>query len=503
MATRPNILLITADQWRGEALSALRHPVAETPNLDRLAADGVTFRRHYANSSPCGPSRASLLTGLYAMTHRSVRNGTPLDARFTNLALELRKAGYAPALFGYTDTSADPRTRPADDPALFTYEGVLPGFDPIVVLREDRHPWLAHLRHKGYDVPAVAPVKNFSPQKPDPKTAERGPTYAPTLYGVEDSDTAFLTDCALDLIASSAEQPWCVHISYLRPHPPFVAPAPYHDRYDPASMPSVRRAATAEAEAARHPWLAYHLDREREAIVMPEPHVRQLRATYYGMIAEVDHHLGRLFDALRHSGDYDETLIAFTSDHGEMLGDHWFLGKDGFFDPAFHVPLIVKPAPGAGARGRVVEAFSEHVDVMPTLLDLVRQPIPAQCDGRSLRPWLDGGTPADWRRAAHWEYDFRDVVGGMPETKLGLALDDCCLAVHRGPKFKYVHFAGLPPLLFDMERDPHELDNLSNDPTFAGEMLRGAQELLSWRLRHAERTLSGTLLTSRGPISRR
>ena len=116
-----NILFITADQWRGDCLSALGHPCLRTPNLDRLAAEGVLFRRHYSQATPCGPGRASLYTGLYLHNHRSVINGTPLDARHSNFALEARKAGYDPALFGYTDISPDPRTLPAGDPALTTY----------------------------------------------------------------------------------------------------------------------------------------------------------------------------------------------------------------------------------------------------------------------------------------------------------------------------------------------------------------------------------------------
>ena len=111
MVRRPktNVLFICADQWRGDCLSALGHPVVRTPNLDALARDGVLFRNHFGQCTPCGPSRISLLTGLYLMNHRSGRNGTPLDSRHTNIALEARKAGHEPALFGYTDSSVDPR----------------------------------------------------------------------------------------------------------------------------------------------------------------------------------------------------------------------------------------------------------------------------------------------------------------------------------------------------------------------------------------------------------
>ncbi len=127
-----NVLFITVDQWRGDCLSCMGHPVVETPNIDALAAGGVLFANHWANAAPCGPSRACLYTGMYMQNHRSVANGTPLDARFTNIALEAKRAGYDPVLFGYTDTSVDPRTVPAGDQRTFTYEGVLPGFRPIV-----------------------------------------------------------------------------------------------------------------------------------------------------------------------------------------------------------------------------------------------------------------------------------------------------------------------------------------------------------------------------------
>jgi len=122
-----NVLFVTVDQWRGDCLSAAGHPLLETPAFDRLASGGVLFANHWANSAPCGPSRACLYTGTYQHRNRSLLNGTPLDARFTNVALVARSVGYDPVLFGYTDTSVDPRTVPRDDRRLFSYEGVLPG----------------------------------------------------------------------------------------------------------------------------------------------------------------------------------------------------------------------------------------------------------------------------------------------------------------------------------------------------------------------------------------
>ena len=141
MTQRPNVLFICADQWRGDCISALGHPNVKTPNLDALAADGVLFTSHFGQCTPCGPSRTSLLTGLYLMNHRSGRNGTPLDARHTNVALEARKAGYRPALFGYTDTSQDPREEDPESPWLRTYEGPLPGIRPVCMMGTWPTPW--------------------------------------------------------------------------------------------------------------------------------------------------------------------------------------------------------------------------------------------------------------------------------------------------------------------------------------------------------------------------
>ena len=149
-----NVLLITADQWRGECLSALGHPVVRTPHLDALAAEGVAFTRHFAQAVPCGPSRASLHTGLYLKNHRSCLNGTPLDARLTNWALETRKAGYDPALFGYTDTSPDPRGLDSRDPRLTHYSEPLPGIGVHTPYRRELPVgWVESLRAKGYAIP--------------------------------------------------------------------------------------------------------------------------------------------------------------------------------------------------------------------------------------------------------------------------------------------------------------------------------------------------------------
>src|SRR3546814_6347970 len=154
---------------------------------------------------------------------------------------------------------------------------------------------------------------------------------------------------------------------------------------------------------------------------MSDEAVAVMRATYYGMSAEVDAQVGRTIAFLKASGRYERTLIVVTSDHGDMLGDHRLLGKCGYFDAAYHVPLIVKPAGGTPAAGWVVDAFTEAVDVAPTILEQIGAAVPPAMDGRSLSPFLAGGVPATWRDAVHWEYDFREIAGTASRSSATLS----------------------------------------------------------------------------------
>jgi arylsulfatase A-like enzyme len=390
------------------------------------------------------------------------------------------------------------------------YTGVLPGMTPVISVRDDQLPWLADLRHKGYEIP---PGDNgvFRPKANFPGAAERGPTYAPALYKAEDSNTAFLTGEAIKYISVRQADPWFVHLSYLAPHPYFVVPEPYQDLYDPTDVPLPLRAATPEQEAQQHPWLAHYLFNQHgtgastgltvnDSLQFSEAELRQVRATYYAMMSEVDDQVGRLIDFLKAEGQYDRTLIVFTSDHGEQLGDHWLFGKYGYFDQSFHIPLILRdPAVEAG-RGRRVEAFTENVDIMPTILEWLDLEVPSQCDGLSLLPFCHGADPDDWRREAHWEYDFRDIVDQKFEAALGLTPDQCAMNVIRGERYKYVHFTSLPPLFFDLEQDPMEFTNLVDDPNHRDLVLEYAGKMLSWRMNHDERGLANQVLTPEGVV---
>ncbi|WP_421865218.1 alkaline phosphatase family protein [Parvibaculum sp.] len=502
MADKLNILFITADQWRGECLSALGHEMVKTPNLDALAKEGVLFKRHYANAVPCGPSRASLHTGMYLQNHRSGTNGTPLDARHTNWAKEAARLGYDPVLFGYTDTSQDPREEDPESPWLRTYEGPLPGIRPVAMMGTWPTPWTDWLKREGYEVPDDIRYA-YGHRAHGMEYEDGGAVPRPLVYPKEVDDTSFLTNRLMDFIAESGK-PFIAHLSLLRPHPPFVAPEPFNAMYDPEAVPGFKRKATHEAEGEQHPWLRHQLSRKLYRAPENEKKLRRLKAVYYGLMSEVDEALGRVFAFLKKSGRWDNTLIVFTSDHGEQMGDHWLLGKCGYFDASYRIPLIIRdPREEAyAARGTQVDRFTENVDIMPTMLELIGAEIPVQCDGASLRPFLEGREPATWRREAHWEFDFRDPANDSAEKRLNLTMHQCTMNIIRDEKFKYVHFTKLPPLLFDLEKDPDEFTNVATDPAYLPVMLDYAQRLLSWRMNHDEQTLTHISITDGGPVVR-
>ncbi len=502
---KPNILVITADQWRGECLSAAGHACVKTPNVDALAAEGVLFRRHYAGAAPCSPARASLYTGLYQMNHRVCRNGSPLDARFDTLALVARRAGYDPTLFGYTDTAPDPRRLDRNDPHLTTYEGVLPGFTVRQLLPEHERPWLSWLQARGH-----GDATDLSVHRPRGKGLPEI-SNAPPAYSSDETQTAFLTGEFTRWLGEQ-ERPWFAHISFLRPHPPFTVPEPYNTMFTPADGPAFARQPSREDEAALHPYLAYDLPRQKKSSFVHDAAGKvsewgqedfaAIRAIYYGMIAEVDAQLGRIWQALKESGAWENTIIVFTSDHAEMAGDHWSLGKGGFFDGSYHIPLVIRDPQQRDAAGTQVDAFTSAADILPTLADLMARTLANHSDGVSLRPFLEGRNPAQWRDAAFWEFDFRDIAEGKTERHFGLRSNECNLAVIRDENFKYVHFAALPPLLFDLVADPMETRNLAEDPAYAPVRLRYAEKLLSLRARHLDQTLAYTELTETGPVNR-
>ena len=504
MGTPKNVLFIVMDQLRADCVFGDLADHLDIPNLRALMADAVTFTRHFSVVNPCGPSRASLLTGQYAMNHRSVRNGTPLRHDTPNVATEMRKAGYVPMLFGYTDTSQDPRVFPASDPALRSYEYPMNGFEEAVEMRfEMSYPWRSYLMTQGYDFDAYEEV--YHPVAPDgapPKIND------PAMYRAEDSDTAFLTDRFLATMPAYQDTNWFAHLTYIRPHPPLVAPVPFNDMYDPASLPLPDRLATAQDEIANHPFFGPTLAHKTplgnvfgfDELAATDENIQTLRAVYLGLINEVDQHIGRVVQFLKDSGQYDDTLLIVTADHGEMLGDRHAWSKFTVHDAAYHTPLIIRQPDNAAHAGKVVTAPVETIDITPTILEWVGQEVPNAMDGRSLLPLMQGGVPEDWRSYSFSELDFSEPLEPtLWEQALGTGPSDSSLSILREDRFTLVEFAAdLPPILYDFEGQG-EARNVADDPAYQADLSRLGRLMLRHRMKNADHTLSMVTITSDGP----
>ena len=505
MSKNRKVLFVILDQLRADCIEGALADHINLPNIQAFRKEAVTFAKHYSVTNPCGPSRASILTGMYAMNHRSIRNGTPLSDGITNIALEARKSGYDPMLYGYTDISLDPRSRHPNDPVLKNEENVLPGFREVLEMRyQESYPWRAYLKSKGYDLPEFTHF--YDAISPDSNRAARADD--PPFYKAEDSDTAFLTNALIQDLSVRTDQDWFALATYIRPHPPLVAPEPYNKMYKPDALPRPARMATQEQQAAVHPFMAGVLQHPTVNTIVRginpldnenDNDVQMLRALYFGLATEVDTHFGRIINFLKETGQYDDTIIVFVADHGEMLGEHHLWGKQNPYEAAYHIPLIIRDPNNAAQHGTTVLAFTESIDVTPTILDLIGQHIPAGMDGVSLRPFLEGKTPAKWHDCVHLELDYSqpDSMTVWQEA-VGVSTHDANLAILREDRFKLVHFNGdLPPLLFDLTADPSELHDLAGDPAHASTLLRLTRKLLSHRMRHADRTLADVRITSK------
>lgn len=508
MQDRKNVLFIVIDQLRADCVFGPMADHVDLPNLKALMGDAVTFQRHFSVVNPCGPSRASLLTGQYAMNHRSIRNGTPLRHDTPTIASEMRRAGYLPMLFGYTDTSQDPRVFHANDPAVRTYEYQMAGFQEMVEMRlEMSYPWRAHLKNKGYQFEHYEDV--FEPVSSDGGPAEIDD---PALYRAEDSDTAFLTNRFLELMPGFDDHSWFAHLTYIRPHPPLVAPAPFNRMYDPSTLPLPSRLKDRRAEAEIHPFCTPSMANASPSTFVQgfpdldatDSTVQRLRAIYLGLATEVDQHIGRVVDFLKESGQYDNTLFIVTADHGEMLGDRYCWGKSSFYDAAYHTPLIVRKPGSQGQAGTVIDVPTESIDIAPTILDWVGQEIPNSMDGRSLLPWLSGEEPEDWRQYTFSELDVADPIAPTHwEQHLGLDASSAGLSIIRDDRFTLIEFAAdLPPVLFD-HHGLGEFENVADRIEYQGDLARLTRMMLRHRMRNADHTLSMSMITHDGPKTAR
>nr|WP_319247245.1 sulfatase-like hydrolase/transferase [uncultured Celeribacter sp.] len=492
---KPNVLFITADQWRGDCLGVAGNPVLRTPAVDALADEGTVFLRHYAAAAPCSPARAAMYTGLQQANNRVVDNGTPLAHRFDNIARAARRAGYLPSLFGYTDQTADPSQYHPNDPILQTYEGVLPGFEVAQSLTEDRAPWRRWLAQQGY-----GPDITADPYAPAPE----GPLPArPARFAAEHSQTAFLAGRFMEWLD---EQPkgnaWFAHLSLIHPHPPFAAAAPFHDMYDPQDVPACARA----EDNAPHPLTQLLGERQLQGSFLPGlnglvrdlsgDQLRQIKALYYGMVSEVDAQLGRLFEDLKARGLWENTIIVLTSDHGEMMGDRGVLGKGGIYPQSYHIPLVLR-VPGKSGGHRVTRLTSA-VDLFPTLCELLQVAPTNTLDGRSLAGYLDGGIAANARDAVLWEFFFGPYMSDDLLAETGHCRADCKTLVRLSDHALYAVSPYLPPSHYDLTVDPemrHDMvRELSQDPARQAERLALAEQMLAERMALEDQTLAALKL---------
>ncbi|MEZ5740148.1 MAG: sulfatase-like hydrolase/transferase [Burkholderiaceae bacterium] len=308
----------------------------------------------------------------------------------------------------------------------------------------------------------------------------------PSRVPEEHSETAYMTNRAMAFMREAGEAPWLCHLSYIKPHWPYVVPAPYHGMYGPEHVPEPVRSEV--EKATDHPVFkayiqsricrSYASDRVRQAVI----------PAYMGLVKQIDDQLGRLFAFMRERGLFENTLILFTSDHGDYLGDHWMGEKDLFHDQSVRVPLIVyDPRPEADAtRGTVSQALVEGVDIAPTVLDFYQaKALPHILEGRSLQPLLHGEV-ADtaFRRYAIAEYDYatreaRQIIGNDQKDARLIMICDA--------RYKFWFCEGFRPMLFDLQQDPQELHDLGADPAHEAVRARLTDAIFAWSRQHHNR----------------
>ena len=372
-----------------------------------------------------------------------------------------------------------PGDRPAlvespDDPRLSSYEGVLPGFTVGLDLTGELEPWLEWLRELGYDVPSTG----------------YGALATESDRSEEVGLSAFTTDRFLEWLERT-DRHWFAHLSYLRPHPPYAAAGRWARAFAPeeVDMPI-------EAVPDRHGLHDALLGSPKTRAPLEESALRRLRSQYYGMIGDVDAQLGRVWDGLERLGQWDDTLVLVTSDHGDQLGDHGLISKAGYFEESYRVPGIIRSPRHRAAHGTVVGAFTENVDFFPTICEALGLAVPPQCDGLPLTAFLEGRPPRWWRSAADWEFDWRYLR--LPAEAFGWPWDRRLerdnLAVMRFDDAAYVQFGDGSWRCFDLDADPTWRTAL-DDP---GRILGYAQSMLTWRAEHADRTVTSFLLENGG-----
>lgn len=348
----------------------------------------------------------------------------------TNWALELAHEGFATALIGYTHTALDPKRVAAERLAPRGFQGILPGLTLEAELTLEMSEWRDWFTDR----------TGVSPPKPATTSTAHGYEWGYADYPFALSETAYLAEKAARYLRDRTAQPWALHVTFFRPHDPYIITTDFAELV--ANVDDVEPIrADADDEFSR--WLRDAAKRNSA----PSPReVRDLRRFYYASVAEMDRGVGMLLDTLRDTGFDKDTLVIVTADHGDQLGDHGLMNKLGVYDQSYNVPLIID-MPGApkNARGRIVGAVTQSIDLVPTVLDCLLghpgQPRP----GNSLKRWLlEQEEPSDWQKVALWGYEYRTGTANTPPGRLYAARTaDHLLAI----------FDDRPPLLINYRKD--------------------------------------------------
>ncbi|MGR3455556.1 sulfatase-like hydrolase/transferase [Pseudooceanicola sp.] len=497
-----NILFIMYDQLRWDYLSCAGHPRLETPNFDRVARMGVRFTNAYVQSPVCGSSRMSFYTGRYPSSHGAQWNGFPLRVGEQTMGDHLRRLGMGCYLIGKThmvpDAEGMARLGLAPDTVIGARQSEC-GFDAVV--RDDglwgegpdgfydckRSPYNEYLKAQGYA--AANPWHDYANAGVDGEDIASGWFFRnadrPANIREADSETPWLTDRALEFM-ETAEGPWCAHVSYIKPHWPYIVPAPYHAMFGPGDVPPATRSAA--ERAAPHPVYAAYMDNMIARAFQRDEVRDKVIPAYMGLIKQCDDQLGRILDRLEATGAIRDTMIVLTSDHGDYLGDHWLGEKDMFHQPSVRIPLIIHdPRSEADAtRGTTCDALVEAIDLCATFIEAAGGDVPGHIvEGRALTRFLHGTEPDCWREVAISEYNY--AVTPM-RAKLGLRSDDARMFMVFDGRWKLIHFeGGFRPMLFDLENDPDEFHDLGEMAHVRDEIARLYRHLHAWSLRNAQR----------------
>jgi len=430
MAQQPNILLIMADQMAFNVIGALGHSAVKTPNLDKLISRGVAFTNCYCNSPLCTPSRSSFVTGAFVRNNNVFDNGAELPASSPTFMHHLRRTGYETILSGKMH---------------FIGPDQLHGFDER--LTTDIYP-------SGLDWTPDWTKGAYGNAGTGVRRLQNSGVCDWNEQMFYDEEVLFRTlEKIRQLKKRETEKPFFLCASFTHPHCPFLMTQEYWDLYEGVDIPLPD--APAEDLAAMdafNQWIQIH--HERDICELTSEEIRNSRRAYYAMVSYFDNLAGQIIDELERLGMRENTVIAVTSDHGEMLGEHGMWFKRTYFDNAAKVPLIVS-WPNHFPCGHTMREVISLVDLSATFVDLGngidREMWIKEMDGDSLLGLLRG-TEAGWKGEALCEYYGEGTVHSMA-------------ALRRG-RYKYVYVQGQPPRLFDLINDPHEMKNLADDPRY-------------------------------------